>query len=183
MQPTRIDRAKVRGHGAQCGVTARLLAAAALALTVCGAAIGGAGAQDSSGPITTGASNGGIASASSGGEIHIGTIVTGENTGNSISTGDIAGAAELHGGEIDYPTTVNVYQNDAPIISTADGGDYGTASPPEGDGPEVDIDINNEDRNRNDNRSDATGIGEGGEGGEGGDGGDVVINPGGEPVD
>lgn len=183
MQPIPKDRGGVRIERRVRGVAGRFLAATAMAWTVCSAAIAGAGAQESSGPITTGASNGGIASASSGGEIQIGTIVTGENTGNSISTGDIAGAAELHGGEIDYPTTVNVYQNDAPLIASADGGDYGTASPPEGDGPEVDIDINNEDRNRNDNRSDATGIGEGGEGGEGGDGGDVIINPAAEPAE
>ena len=43
-------------------------------------------------------------------------------------------------------------------------------------------DINNKDKNRNDNRSNATGIGEGGEGGEGGDGGDVIINPGDTPA-
>jgi hypothetical protein len=183
MQRISQNRGGVRVDGALRGASLRFLTAAATALTVCGAVVGGASADDPSGPITTGASNGGIASASSGGEIHIGTIVTGENTGNSISTGNIAGSAELHGGEIDYPTNVNVYQNDAPLIATADGGDYGNASPPEGDGPEVDIDINNEDRNRNDNRSDATGIGEGGEGGEGGDGGDVIINPGGEPVE
>jgi hypothetical protein len=180
MQTTRVIRGEIGADGAPRRAAARVLAAAAMASMVSVAAIGGASAEDPSGPITTGASNGGIASASSGGEIHIGTIVTGENTGNSISTGNIAGSAELHGGEIDYPTNVNVYQNDAPVIASADGGDYGQASAPTGDGPEVAIDIDNADKNRNDNRSNATGIGEGGEGGEGGQGGNVIIGD--EPV-
>ena len=98
MQPTGT------GHGgAGAGVvalrkTARFLAATAVALAVGGAVVGGTSAADPSGPITTGASNGGIASATSGGEINIGQIVTGENTGNSISTGNISGPAELHDG-------------------------------------------------------------------------------------
>jgi hypothetical protein len=165
----RIDVARLRT------VVARSVAASVVAVTIVGAAIGGASAAEPSGPITTGASNGGIASASSDGEINIGQVITGENTGNSIMTGNISGPAELHGGEIDYPTNVNVTQGAATLISTADGGDLGHAAAPVGDGPQVDIDIDNEDRNRNDNRSNATGIGEGGEGG------DVIIGD--EPVE
>jgi hypothetical protein len=168
----RIDVARLRM------VVARSVTATTDAVTIVGAAIGGVSAAEPSGPITTGASNGGIASASSDGEINIGQVITGENTGNSIMTGNISGPAELHGGEIDYPTNVNVTQGAATLIATADGGDYGNAAAPEGDGPEVEIDINNEDKNRNDNRSNATGIGEGGEGGEGGN---VIIGD--EPVE
>jgi hypothetical protein len=151
--------------------------AAALALACGGGPSGEVGAKtQDTGPINTGASNGGIASASSGGNVSIGQIITGENTGNSIVTGNITGNAELHGGEIDYPTDVNVSQDIGPLMATADGGDYGEASAPSPKPPEYHIDIDNTDKNRNDNRSDATGIGEGGEGGQGGSGGTVIID-------
>ena len=75
-----------------------------------------------------GASNGGVASATTGGNIDIGQIITGENTGNSIATGDISGPAAINGGEIDYPTDVTISQILGPPIATADGGDDGTAS-------------------------------------------------------
>lgn len=181
MQPTGTGHGGAGASVAARRKAAHFVAAAAIAFTVGGAAIDGASAADPSGPITTGASNGGIASATSGGEINIGQIITGENTGNSINTGNISGPAELHGGEIDYPTNVDVTQGAATLIATADGGDYGQASPPEGDGPEVDIDINNTDKNRNDNRSNASGVGNGGEGGQGGEGGNVVVGD--EPIE
>ena len=153
--------------------------AAIVALAASGIAIGVVSAQDEpSGPINTGASNGGVASATSGGNVTIGEIVTGENTGNSIVTGDIYGAADIAGGDIDYPTDVNVTLEVGPPIASADGGDGGQATAPSPEGPEFDVDINNSDRTNN--RSDATAVGEGGEGGEGGSGGDVII--GGEPV-
>jgi hypothetical protein len=152
--------------------------AAAVALIGVGLSAAGAAAHpESGGPINTGASNGGIATASSGGNVNIGEIVTGENTGNSIVTGDIGGVADISGGEINYPTDVNVTLNVGPPIASADGGDYGRAVAPSPEGPEfiANLDINNE--NKTNNRSDATAIGEGGEGGEGGAGGDVIINP------
>jgi hypothetical protein len=159
------------------GALIRFGFAAALALACGSTLVVGAGAETrDNGPINTGASNGGIASASSGGNVSIGQIITGENTGNSIVTGDITGNAELNGGTIDYPTDVNVSQDIGPPIATADGGDYGSASAPSPKPPEYHIDIDNTDKNRNDNRSDATGIGEGGEGGQGGAGGTVVID-------
>jgi hypothetical protein len=150
-----------------------------MAMTVIGLAAAQTAADPgSSGPINTGASNGGIASASSGGNVSIGEIVTGENTGNSIVTGDIYGAADIGGGDIDYPTDVNVTLEVGPPIASADGGDGGQATAPSPEGPQYDVNINN--RDRTNNRSDATAVGEGGEGGEGGAGGDVII--GGEPV-
>ncbi len=128
------------------------------------------------GTQNTGASNGGVASATTDGDIDIGEIVTGENTGNSINTGDIAGSAELHGGEIDYPTNVNISQNLEAPIALAGGGDNGVASGPGLEPPELNVNIDN--RDKNNNKSTATGIGEGGSGGAGGTGGDVTINEG-----
>jgi hypothetical protein len=102
------------------------------------------------------ASNGGVASATTGGEVDIGQIITGENTGNSIITGDISGPAAFDGGEIDYPTDVTISQILGPPIATADGGDEGTASSSDddsesdgNDGEDITI------INRNDNRSNA----------------------------
>jgi hypothetical protein len=109
-------------------------------------------------PQQAGASNGGIASTSSDGDVEIGTIVTGENTGNSIVMGNIAGSAELDGGEIDYPTEINVTQIVEPSIASANGGDAGEAKIT----PDSSADDENagEDEitiiNRNDNRSSAT---------------------------
>jgi hypothetical protein len=125
--------------------------------------------------VQTGASNGGTANASSGGNVNIGEIVTGENTGNSISTGNIAGEAQISGGDIDYPTDVNVTLEIGPPIADASGGDGGQAAGPTTEPPQYNVNIDNTDKNRNDNRSEATGIGEGGEGGQGGEGGSVTI--------
>ncbi len=152
-------------------VCAAQIGALTLALTL--AFVSGASADsDDETPNITGASNGGIASATTGGNISIGTIVTGENTGNSIATGDISGPANLSGGEIDYPTNVNVSQDLSSPIATADGGAGGVAAPPV-DGADVDVRINN--RDKNNNRSSAVGTGEGGAGGAGGTGGDVTL--------
>jgi hypothetical protein len=178
MQPTGfIDRGVALGSGVPSGALARFTAATALALALASAAVATVSAdQPQDGPINTGASNGGIASASSGGNVSIGEIVTGENTGNSIVTGNITGSADIAGGDIDYPTDVNVTLNIGPPIASAEGGDYGTATGPSPDPPVYNVNIDNTDKNRNDNRSKATGIGEGGEGGQGGSGGDVIIN-------
>ena len=134
---------------------------AVLTLT-CGTALPAVGQAESSDETTqsTGASNGGVASAETGGEVNIGQIVTGENTGNSIVTGNISGSAEIDGGEIDYPTDDTVSLELGPPIATADGGDQGEAASSTGadsssgsdgdDGEEITI------INRNDNRSNAT---------------------------
>jgi hypothetical protein len=160
-----------------CDALIRFGFAAAIAIG-CGSALSGAAVAESKDavPTITGASNGGIASASTGGNVSIGQIITGENTGNSIVTGDITGNAELSGGDIDYPTDVVVSQELGPPIATADGGDYGEAKAPSTKPPEYNVNIDNTDKNRNDNRSDATGIGEGGSGGQGGSGGTVIID-------
>lgn len=155
---------------AGCGALTLVLAAVMSATPAALADSREAGTQN------TGASNGGVASASTDGDITIGEIVTGENTGNSISTGNIAGSAELHGGEIDYPTNVTISQNIEAPIALAGGGDNGVASGPGLEPPELNVNIDN--RDKNNNKSNATGVGEGGSGGAGGTGGDVTINEG-----
>jgi hypothetical protein len=117
-------------------------------------------------PQQVGASNGGVASATTGGDVEIGQIITGENTGNSIATGDISGPAEISGGEIDYPTDVTVSLMLGPPIATADGGDEGTASTSDDDS-QSEGDVNKDTGkdgeditiiNRNDNRSEAKAV-------------------------
>lgn len=112
-------------------------------------------------PQQVGASNGGVASATTGGDVDIGQIITGENTGNSIATGDISGSAEISGGEIDYPTDVTVSLILGPPIATADGGDAGTANSSDDSESDPDDTKSGQDGeditiiNRNDNRSNA----------------------------
>jgi hypothetical protein len=107
------------------------------------------------------ASNGGVASATTDGSVDIGEIITGENTGNSISTGNITGPAEIDGGEIDYPTDVTITQILGPPIATADGGDEGTANASDDDSQNDDKNNGKDGEditiiNRNDNQSKAT---------------------------
>ena len=105
---------------------------------------------------TAEAGNGGTATSTSGGEVNIGQIITGENTGNTIITGNISGPAEISGGEIDYPTDVNVSLNNAPLVADASGGDTNEASATDNGGAanqdgEADIKV----INKNDNESNA----------------------------
>jgi hypothetical protein len=178
MQPIGFsDREITPRAPSRLGAMARFACAAALALACVGVCISGASAErEEFGDIWSGASNGGTATVNSGGTVMIGQIITGENTGNSINTGNITGNAELHGGEIDYPTDVNVSQDTGPLIATADGGDGGSSNGPEMQPPDLNIDIDNTDKNKNDNRSNATGVGNGGAGGTGGSGGTVVVD-------
>ena len=129
-----------------------------LALTMASALAPGLRAEPDSGdPQLAGASNGGIATASTGGEVNIGEIVTGENTGNSIVTGNISGSADISGGDIDYPTDVNVVQELGPPVADASGGEGGQAGTTPGDAT-TDITIDNTDKNTNDNRSDSNAV-------------------------
>ena len=139
---------------------------------------GPAQAEEGSTPTNTVASTGGVATATGEANVTTGDIVTGFNTGHSVETGGatngdvIVTVAEM-GSAADLAVVAEVGSQ----IADASGGDGGEAASTPPDLPDVDVDIDNTDKNRNDNRSDATGIGEGGEGGEGGDGGDVIINP------
>jgi hypothetical protein len=106
------------------------------------------------------ASTGGIASSTADGNVSIDQIITGENTGNTIATGDIAGSAEIHGGEIAYPTEVNVSLTIASQISDASGGDTGKATTSNETVPPKDhidvnttVDIRNENTNENTNEN------------------------------
>lgn len=128
-----------------------LLTVAILGVLPCAA---GAATPKTPPQSTAGASNGGVATATTGGNVSIGEITTGVNTGNSITTGDISGSADITGGEIAYPTDVNVSLETGPPIADASGGDGGqaTGAPP---GDQVDVNIDNADKNVNDNRSEA----------------------------
>lgn len=165
MQPTHITNsgsplraAWLTGPLVRTGIaTAMAFACTAMLISATGAEL------TASDPQQADASNGGIASASTDGDVEIGQIITGENTGNSIVTGDISGPAEIHGGEIDYPTDVTIAQILGPPMAAADGGDYGTANVSD-DETRTDGDDKNTGRdgeeitiiNRNDNRSEAT---------------------------
>jgi hypothetical protein len=159
MQPTNIA-----GHGTapsahrlHCALV-RVGMAVGIVLSGASALSPAAAAQSTTQePQTAEASNGGVASTSSDGTVEIGEIVTGENTGNSIVTGDIAGSADLHGGEIGYPTEINVTLIVEPSIATASGGDTGEATTTPDDGNKDSKDGNDDITiiNRNDNRSKA----------------------------
>jgi hypothetical protein len=102
MQPTGIITSGTAPRAARLtGTVVRLGLAAAITLGGASTFASGANAQSNGPePQQAGASNGGVASTSSDGNVEIGAVVTGENTGNSIVTGDIAGPAERNGGEI-----------------------------------------------------------------------------------
>ena len=158
MHPTGIARSGTAARLARGAVGAAVV----VALAGTSAFIPAVGADSSTPEVQEAdASNGGDASATTGGSVDIGQIITGENTGNSIVTGDISGPAAFDGGEIDYPTDVTISQILGRPIATADGGDEGTAntsddnSQSEGD---VDKDTGKDGEditiiNRNENRS------------------------------
>ena len=168
MQPTGIASngtapraARLRGARVRVGIALVVsLAGASAHIPTLGAELTATDMQASE-PQAAEASNGGVASATTGGEVNIGRIITGENTGNSIITGDISGPAEIDGGEIDYPTDVTVSLILGPPVATADGGDDGTATASDDDSlSEGDKDTGKDGEditiiNRNENRSNA----------------------------
>ena len=115
----------------------------------------GSNASDDSAAANAG--NGGTAMSTSGGEVQIGEIVTGENSGNTIITGNISGSADISGGEIAYPTDVDVSLNNAALTTDASGGDGNEASATD----ETESDANKDGEtdvkiiNENDNQSSA----------------------------
>ena len=135
---------------------ARIGAVMFLALTIGGAGISPARAESTDDDVhAANASNGGVASATTGGSVTIEEITTGENAGNTIVTGDISGSAEFDGGDTAYPTDV-VSLEIGPQTVDASGGDGGEAIARPGDetsreNDEGDITI----INKNDNRSNA----------------------------
>lgn len=172
MQPTGIascgvtSRAvRLRGAWVRVGIAVVVsLAGASAHVPTLGAELTATDLQASE-PQAAEASNGGVATATTSGDVDIGQIITGENTGNSIVTGDISGPAEIDGGEIDYPTDVTVSLILGPPVATADGGDEGTANSSDddsqGDGDDKNDGKDGEDItiiNRNDNRSNAKAV-------------------------
>jgi hypothetical protein len=134
-------------------------------------------ASDISAPLNAVSSTGGVATAEGNSSVVTGDIITGLNTGHSVDTGGATNG--------DVIVTVDAMSSDAnlevtaeigPQIADASGGDGGeAATSPGSDPPVYNVNIDNTDKNRNDNRSNATGIGEGGEGGQGGSGGNVIV--------
>jgi hypothetical protein len=102
------------------------------------------------------ASNGGVATITTGGSITIDEITTGENAGNTIVTGDIAGSAAFDGGDTAYPTDVTVSLEIGPQAIDASGGDGGEAiARPADDSSQENAAGDIKIVNKNDNRSSA----------------------------
>lgn len=132
---------------------------------------------------STDAANGGDAMAGANGTVTFGDIQTGENTGNVVFAGDIINSeAHLEGGDVNYPTTVEVTVPIGPPIADASGGNDATAGGPpgptnltvRGDRNRNDVDVRTDDENTNTNNNSNSNTSEGGAGGSGGN---VVINP------
>lgn len=140
MQPTSIVHtstapraARLRGALVSGGIAVTITLAGASAL------IPGARAEPTgTGSQTAEASTGGVASATTGGEVNIGQIVTGENTGSSIVTGNVVGPAAFDGGVTDSPTDIDVTLTVGPQTVDASGGDEGTARASDDDSRRVD---------------------------------------------
>lgn len=79
--------------------------------------------------IDVSAGNGGSASAdASGGEVEIGDIVTGGNSGNTTIIGDTSGSGDVtvtvDGGDVSNSTDLSITANGGTAIADASGGDY-----------------------------------------------------------
>jgi hypothetical protein len=164
-QGRRIARAAA--SGAAAAFTIALLATPALA-------------DDSTAPLNAVSSTGGTAVAEGSSSVQTGDIVTGYNTGHVVETGGTSnGDLTVSVDEMSTDADLAVSAEIGPQIADASGGDYGEASTSPGpQPPEFNVHIRNTHHTNNDNRSEATGIGEGGQGGEGGSGGNVTIGDG-----
>jgi hypothetical protein len=153
-------------------------AAAAVALALLGTPV--MATDDTTPPLNAVSSTGGVATATGSSSVTTGDIVTGMNTGHSVDTGgttngDITVTVDQMSSQADLQVSAEI----GPQVADSSGGDYGKSSTsPGNDPPEYNVNINN--RSKNNNKSSATGIGEGGAGGAGGDGGSV--NVGDEPA-
>ncbi len=150
-------------------------ASAALALTLIAPPVL---AQESTAPLNAVSSTGGVATAEGSSSVQTGDIITGQNTGHSVDTGGTSnGDLIVSVAEMSSESDLDFVAEVGPQIADASGGDEGDASTSPGDQPPVfNVDIQN--RDTNNNRSTATGTGEGGAGGAGGDGGDATVNTG-----
>lgn len=131
-------------------------------------------ADDGDLPVNAVSSTGGVATASADTSVQTGDIITGQNTGHSVQTGGTSqGDLIVTVAEMSSESNLEVIAEVGPQIADASGGDDGLAEVTPGDLPDIDIDVDS----KNNNRSSATGIGEGGAGGTGGTGGDVTVSP------
>lgn len=134
---------------------------------------------------STDTANGGSAAADGGsGSVVFGDVMTGQNIGNVINTGDIVNSdAELSGGEVSYPSILYVTVPSGDPTADASGGNdsaVGETEPDtvvvrgDRDRNNVDVRTNDTNNNTNNNTNDNTATG-----GAGGDGGDstVIVNP------
>jgi hypothetical protein len=141
------------------GWLGRVVGATMFALALGSLVVGSAAAESpEAGDQSATASTGGVATSTADGNVAIDQITTGNNTGNAITTGDIAGSAEIQGGEIAYPTEVNVSLTIASQSSDASGGDAGKATTSHEnalpkDAIDIDNTVINENTNENTNRN------------------------------
>ena len=138
---------------------------------------------------STDTANGGTATAGGGsGSVVFGDVMTGQNIGNVINTGDIVNSdAELNGGEVSYPSILYVTVPSGDPTADASGGNDSAVGETEpdtivvrGDRDRNKVDVRTNDTNNNTNTNTNTNTATGGAGGDGGDS-TVIVNPGPQP--
>ena len=156
-------------------VGARVIAVGACALFATTMVWVPASADEGDPPVNAVSSTGGVANASADTSVTTGDIITGMNTGHSVETGGTSdGDLIVTVAEMSSESNLEVVAEVGPQIADASGGDEGDAQATPGSHPNFNVNIDNQDKNNN--RSSATGIGEGGAGGAGGTGGDVTVS-------
>lgn len=150
----------------------RLIVAGAMAASALAVAVTPSLAEDTTGSLNAVSSTGGVATAEGSSSVQTGDIITGMNTGHSVDTGGTTdGDLNVTVAEMSSESNLDFVAEVGAQIADASGGDDGEASTsPGSDPPNYNVNI------KNNNKSSATGIGEGGEGGTGGSGGDVTVN-------
>lgn len=134
-----------------------------------------ASADEGDPPVNAVSSTGGVATAEGSSSVQTGDIITGMNTGHTVETGGTSdGDLIVTVAEMSSESNLEVVAEIGPQIADASGGDEGNAEATPGSHPNFNVDIDNKDTNNN--KSSATGIGEGGAGGAGGTGGDVTVS-------
>lgn len=152
---------------------ARLLVAGAMAASALAIAAAPSLADDSNtDSLNAVSSTGGVATAEGSSSVQTGDIITGMNTGHTVETGGTTdGDLNVSVAEMSSESNLDFVAEVGAQIADASGGDDGEASTsPGSDPPNYNVNI------KNNNKSSATGIGEGGQGGTGGSGGDVTVN-------
>ena len=152
-------------------VRAQVVGATTVATLVCFAGLGVATAQDAN----TSASSGGVANNDGRPSVTTGDIITGQNTGHVVSTGNTAnGDVSIVIGDMTSSTEQTIFATTGPQVGDAAGGNGGMAGPGLG-GPPDKVVIHSNPKSSSRSNSTATG----GAGGAGGDGGDATGGAGG----